>query len=131
MAGDVPGREVDYHGVRIIGIENYPGRVALDASKMYANNLYNMIAHFWDKELQRMALDRNDEIAASCQVTGGGNILPAVIRSFYDLEDLDRETDDGNAVASAVVTSTDAATQEMHHDRHRTARFLIYHGDVS
>ena len=77
--GNVEGveldKEVEIHGVKILGYSNLPGRIPLDASLMYANNLYNMVEHYWDKETKRFTLKEGDEILSGCIVTHEGKIV--------------------------------------------------------
>ncbi len=67
------GKVVIKHGVTIIGHANYPSRIAVDASALYARNLYNFLAPFakkggsleikWDDELVvGTLLTRDDKI---------------------------------------------------------------------
>jgi len=72
--------EVDVNGVTILGYSNLPGRVADHASQMYANNLANLIEHFWDKEAKLMKLDLEDEILKGCLLTHGGEIVNERLR---------------------------------------------------
>ncbi|MFQ5507074.1 MAG: Re/Si-specific NAD(P)(+) transhydrogenase subunit alpha [Planctomycetota bacterium] len=83
VEGSRPGEDVDIGGVRIIGMRNYPGQLAIDASRMYANNLYNMLAHFWDDETSTVKLDRNDEIVSGCLITHQGELVNEMIRKAY------------------------------------------------
>jgi len=85
--GNVEGseldREVERHGVRILGLVNLPGRVAVTASLMYANNLANFIEHFWDREGRSVRLPENDEIVHSMTVVRGGRVVhPTVIEAL-------------------------------------------------
>jgi len=49
VAGTKADEEVTVNGVKIIGLANMPGRVAVDASQMYSSNLSNLLEHFLDK----------------------------------------------------------------------------------
>lgn len=69
VEGAVLDQEVDVNGVRILGLANMPGRVAVHASQMYSANLYNFIDEFWDKEQKAVALSLDDDILQSCLVT--------------------------------------------------------------
>jgi NAD(P) transhydrogenase subunit alpha len=69
------GREVDVNGVRIIGLANLPGKVAVNASQMYSANLYNLVEEFWNKETASFRLDMDDDILKSCVVTHDGQKL--------------------------------------------------------
>jgi NAD(P) transhydrogenase subunit alpha len=63
------------NGVIIIGNENLPASVATHASQVYANNLYNMIEEFWDKENKIMNIDINDEILSGCVISHSGESI--------------------------------------------------------
>ncbi len=75
VAGAKAGEEVEIGGVRIIGLRNLPGRVAVHASQMYASNLGNLVAHFWNEEQGTFGLDLSDEILAGCVLTHDGAIV--------------------------------------------------------
>src|SRR3546814_5401509 len=65
VEGAVAGEIVEKHGVRIVGHKNVPSRLATDASALFARNLYNFLAAFWDKEAGKPVLPEDDEIARS------------------------------------------------------------------
>ena len=44
------------HGVTIIGAANLARSLAADASALFARNLYNFLAAFWDKDQAREAV---------------------------------------------------------------------------
>lgn len=78
--GNVEGvqldREVDVNGVKIIGLSNMPGRVALDASRMYSSNIGHLVSEFWNKETKSFQLKLDDEIIKGCLLTHEGkNIM--------------------------------------------------------
>ena len=83
VAGTRLNEEVDVGGVRIIGLDNLPGRVAVHASQMYSNNLVNFLTHFWDDEAKSMRLDRDDEIMAGALITCGGQIVSEMLNKAY------------------------------------------------
>lgn len=74
VEGNVLGQEVDVNGVRILGLENMAGRVAVDASQMYSANLYNLIDEFWDKEAKNLPLNLEDDIIQGCLITHDGKV---------------------------------------------------------
>ena len=84
--GNVEGTVVDEvitsHGVTIVGIDNLAGLVPLDASQMYANNLYNLLSHFYQKEAKTFDFTQ-DEIAKACVITYDGKIVNERIAAFY------------------------------------------------
>jgi len=69
------GQVVDRNGVLILGFNNVPGRLAADASSLYARNLYNFIAAFVDKESGDIVFDAEDEIIQGINLTRNGNIV--------------------------------------------------------
>ncbi len=83
VAGSEVGREVDINGVRIIGLANLPGRVAINASQMFSSNLYNLVEEFWDTEEKRFKLDFEDEIIKGCLITHEGQIVNEMIAKHY------------------------------------------------
>jgi NAD(P) transhydrogenase subunit alpha len=62
------------NGVKILGIPNLPGRVAADASALYARNLFAFSSLFLDKE-GKFAPDFEDEILQAALVTKDGAIV--------------------------------------------------------
>jgi len=87
VEGSKPGEVVEIGGVRVVGFTNFPGRVAADASRMYANNLYNMIDEFWDEESGRMKIDLEDEILRDCLVAHQGEIVSPIVRKVLGIEE--------------------------------------------
>ncbi|OFW98629.1 MAG: NAD(P) transhydrogenase subunit alpha [Alphaproteobacteria bacterium RIFCSPHIGHO2_12_FULL_63_12] len=78
------GEVIDVGGVIIIGFENVPGRLATDASSLYAKNLFNFVAAFFDKEKKEFVVDENDDIIKGVALTRAGaiihpNFIPAPI----------------------------------------------------
>jgi NAD(P) transhydrogenase subunit alpha len=63
-------------GVKVIGVENLPARVALDASTLYARNLQAFVGHLLQQEAKEAAAE--DEILKpACVVRGGSVVFPA------------------------------------------------------
>jgi NAD(P) transhydrogenase subunit alpha len=83
VAGSQLGREVDVDGVRIMGLANLPGRVAVNASQMFSSNLYNLVEDSWSTDEKRFELNFEDEIIKGCVITHGGEIVNEMIRSHY------------------------------------------------
>ncbi len=69
------GKVVTKHGVKIVGHLNVPGRLAADASMLYANNLFNFVSLLYDKEKKALGIDWEDEIVKGTLVTKGGAIV--------------------------------------------------------
>ncbi len=84
VEGSEPDRIVERHGVKIMGYSNTPAHLPVDASALYARNLYNFLSAFWSKEAGRPILD--DEIGNAVRLTRGGKVvnerlLPAAAQS--------------------------------------------------
>lgn len=75
-----PGKVVAKHGVTIVGYLNVPGRLAADASQLYANNLFNFVSLLWDKQEKKLAIDWDDEIVAQTLVTRDGAVVHPKLR---------------------------------------------------
>ncbi|MDY0959548.1 NAD(P) transhydrogenase subunit alpha [Sphingomonas sp. CFBP8993] len=73
VEGAVPGEVVQRHGVTIVGHRNMAGRLAADASALFARNLHNFLAAFWDKDAGRPVLDA--EIGDAIRLTRGGQVV--------------------------------------------------------
>lgn len=72
-AATEPGEFVQKEGIHICGIQNIPGRMAVHASWLYANNMYHYVANLFKNGLG--ALDLDDEIAKESLVTYQGKIV--------------------------------------------------------
>ncbi|MBW2434797.1 MAG: Re/Si-specific NAD(P)(+) transhydrogenase subunit alpha [Deltaproteobacteria bacterium] len=83
VAGSKTNQEVAMDGVRIIGLANLPGEVAINASQMFSSNLFALVAEFWNAEEKRFALDFEDEILQGCVITHQGKIVNEMIRKHY------------------------------------------------
>lgn len=77
VEGAVADQIVERHGVKIMGYTNTPARLAADASALFARNLYNFLAAFWDKEAGRPVLPDDDEITTAIRLTQNGGIVHA------------------------------------------------------
>lgn len=75
VEGSRVNEEIDVNGVRVIGLGNLPGRVAVHASQMYANNLVNFIESFWDTKEKTFKLNLEDEIIKGCLITHNGQVV--------------------------------------------------------
>jgi len=72
----VPGESITTPGgVRILGWRNWPGRIAVAASSLYARNLLTFLTSFWDKEAQAPKLPEGDDIIKGTMLTRGGAVV--------------------------------------------------------
>jgi NAD(P) transhydrogenase subunit alpha len=71
-----PGeRSVTANGVTILGWRNWPGRIAVAASALYARNLLTFLTAFWDKDGRKPNLKPEDEIIQGVALTRGGAVV--------------------------------------------------------
>ena len=76
-----PGEIVDHQGVRISGQINMPGRLPVDASALYARNLFNFLSLFADGEKGIVQFDREDELVIGTGLTREGKIVHPLFRA--------------------------------------------------
>ncbi|CAM3165250.1 NAD(P) transhydrogenase subunit alpha [Sphingomonas zeae] len=79
VEGAIAGEVIERHGVKIIGHRNMPSRLAADASALFARNLHNFLAAFWDKDAGRPVLDA--EIGDAIRLTRGGQVVNPRLQS--------------------------------------------------
>ena len=83
VAGSQLDQEAEVDGVRIIGLGNLPGRVAIHASQMFSSNLFNLVEEFWSAEEKGFDLNFEDEIIQGCVITHQGKIVNEMIAKHY------------------------------------------------
>jgi NAD(P) transhydrogenase subunit alpha len=72
----VPGESiVTPAGVRILGWRNWPGRIAVASSSLYARNLLTFLTTFWDKDAKAPKLPEGDDIIKGTLLTRGGAVV--------------------------------------------------------
>lgn len=70
-----PGEAIETGGVTILGFLNVPGRLASDASSLYARNVFNFVSAFYDQETNSFAIDWDDEIIKGVALTRDGAVI--------------------------------------------------------
>ena len=80
-----PGETVEHRGVRILGPIDLPGRVAHDASQMYARNLASFLTKISDEE-GNMVFDFSNQIVNEACITHDGRVTHPVVRRAMGLE---------------------------------------------
>jgi NAD(P) transhydrogenase subunit alpha len=80
-----PGETVVHNGVTILGPLDLSGRVANDASQMYARNLAALITRL-TAESGDLLLDFDDAILADACVTHDGAVIHPVVRRSLGME---------------------------------------------
>lgn len=79
-----PGLTVDVGGVKLLGPVDLPGRVAYDASQMYARNLASFITRITGDEGERV-FDFDNEIVSEACITHDGRVTHSVVRRAMGL----------------------------------------------
>lgn len=82
--GNCPLCEMDKvvvaHDVTILSWENLPSLIAVDASALYARNIFNFITNMYDKEAKTIKLNLEDEIVKGTLVTHEGRIVHSALQ---------------------------------------------------
>lgn len=80
-----PGQEIVHRQVLVIGPTDLAGRVAVDASQMYARNLAAFIDGITDDHAN-LAVDFDDEIVSEACITHDGRVTHPVTRRALNLD---------------------------------------------
>ncbi len=76
------GVVAEHQGVRIIGYDNMPARLARDASNLFAKNILNFLTPHIDGESGALNLDWEDETVAETAVTRDGAVVNTRIQEL-------------------------------------------------
>jgi len=72
----VPGElTITPNGVTILGYRNWPARIAVAASQLYARNLVTFLTTFWDRETKTPKLVETDDIIKGVLLTKDSKIV--------------------------------------------------------
>ncbi|MFK7839295.1 MAG: Re/Si-specific NAD(P)(+) transhydrogenase subunit alpha [Bdellovibrionales bacterium] len=74
-AASKAGKVIVKDGVSVVGHLNVPGRLAANASALYAKNLLNFVTLLIDQDSKKIALNLDDEIIAGVLLTKDGDII--------------------------------------------------------
>jgi NAD(P) transhydrogenase subunit alpha len=75
-AATVPGEStMTANGVTILGFNNWPGRIPVASSSLYARNLLTFLTTFWDKDAKAPKLPETDDIIKGVMLTRGGTVV--------------------------------------------------------
>ena len=75
VEGAKAGEVEDVNGVKIVGYNNVPGRLAASASSLYAKNLLNFLDILVDKKEKKLAVNWDDEIVKATALTRDGAVV--------------------------------------------------------
>jgi NAD(P) transhydrogenase subunit alpha len=70
-----PDQTIDHNGVRIFGPLNLAGEIAVNASSLYAKNLYAFLETLIDKKEKTLAVNWDDEIVKGTLLAREGKIV--------------------------------------------------------
>ena len=66
---------VEKYGVKIIGFDNFPGRLPKEASNLFATNLLNFITPHINKETNKLDINWKDETITGTCITDKGKVV--------------------------------------------------------
>ena len=75
------GETIEVNGVKIVGAVNLAGRLAADASSLYARNLFNFISPLVDKATRALKIDWNDEIIKGTCLSRDGEVIHPALKA--------------------------------------------------
>ena len=75
VEGAVAGKVVDDGGVKIVGHNNVPGRIAASASLLYAKNLFSFLESMISKDTKTFVINPDDELVKATLLTHGGAVV--------------------------------------------------------
>lgn len=82
VEGSVPGEDVAMEGVQVVGMRDAASSLPVDASRLYAKNLANLL-RLGVRE-GRFVLDGDDEVLAGATLTSAGQVRHAGIAAQLD-----------------------------------------------
>ena len=74
------GETIEVNGVKIVGAVNLAGKLAADASALYARNLLNFLSPLVDKATKTLKIDWNDEIIKGTCLTREGEVIHPALK---------------------------------------------------
>jgi NAD(P) transhydrogenase subunit alpha len=70
-----PNQIVTHNNVKFFGYENYPSRIALDASKFFAKNILNFVELLIEKDKKLILINRDDEIIKATLICSNKTVI--------------------------------------------------------
>ena len=75
VEGSEAGKVVTIGGVKIVGHNNVPGRIAASSSLLYAKNLFSFLETMISKDTKTFAINPEDELVKATMLTHGGQVV--------------------------------------------------------
>ena len=80
VEGGKRGEVIEVSGVKIVGHDNVPGRLAASSSALYAKNLLTFLETLIDKKEKKIAVNWDDEIVKGTALTRDGAIIHSIFK---------------------------------------------------
>ncbi len=80
VEGGKRGEVVETSGVKIVGHDNVPGRLAASSSALYAKNLLTFLETLIDKKEKKIAVNWDDDIVKGTALTRDGAIIHSIFK---------------------------------------------------
>ncbi len=81
VEGAEAGKVVTVGGVKIVGHNNVPGRIAASSSLLYAKNLFSFLETMISKETKVFAINPEDELVKATMLTHDGSVVHSAFAS--------------------------------------------------
>ena len=107
-----PGKVVEVGGVTIVGHMNMPGRLASNASQLYARNLYSFLELMIDRENKALKVDLEDDLIQGTLVTQDGEIVHERVRQAAEAAGVIKPAAPEAPVAESAPEAAAEATEE-------------------
>jgi len=101
------GKVVTKGGVKIVGYDNVPGRVATDASSLFARNLQNFLTPFADTETKAVTFDWEDALVKGTLICKEGAFAHSAFVSEEAKEPEAKEASEPEAQSSEEETGNE------------------------
>lgn len=75
VEGAEAGKIVTIGGVKIVGHNNVPGRIAASSSSLYAKNLVSFLETMISKDTKSLSINPDDELVKATMLTHGGAVV--------------------------------------------------------
>jgi H+-translocating NAD(P) transhydrogenase subunit alpha len=110
VEGAEAGKVVTIGGVKIVGHNNVPGRIAASSSLLYAKNLFSFLETMISKESKAFSINPEDELVKATLLTHGSSVVhPAFANAAKSEAPKAVASVDASKTAKPVVKKTSAA----------------------
>ena len=109
VEGSEAGKVVTVGGVKIVGHNNVPGRIAASSSLLYSKNLFSFLETMISKETKVFAINPDDELVKATMLTHGGQVVHPAFAAVPTVEGKAAETKAASAKKPAAPKAAAAA----------------------